>query len=471
MNRFIKKVSRFLTPEGLVRPSDRIGEIPDTKTAYSVYVKIAWPAMIESVLVALIGFVDTVMVSTVGTGAIAAVGLTTQPRMLFFSFFFALNMGVIATVSRRRGQEDREGANRALMQTLVLCFALAVVLCAVGIVFARPLLVFAGAKDDTIDDAYLYFVITLIGLGINSLGMLINAAQRGAGNTKIAMRTTVTANIVNVILNFFLINGIWIFPRLGVCGAAIATLCGNSVSALMSFLSVLHKDGFLHLDFRRLTGRGKNELEPVFKVGLGAFYEQIFLRIGFFIFAKIVAELGTDDFAAHQICMNIINLSFAFGDGLGVAASALVGQNLGRQRPDLSILYGKIAQRIGIIMSVLLFCLFMFGGGMLVLMFTDDPYIIEQGTAVMRIIAVVSPAQISQVIFTGCLRGAGDTKFTAAMSMISIGVIRPLLAYVLCYTVGMGIIGAWLALLFDQYLRFILSDLRFTYGKWTKIKL
>ena len=216
---------------------------------------------------------------------------------------------------------------------------------------------------------------------------------------------------------------------------------------------------------------GKNTLPMVWKVSSGAAVEQLLIRFGFFTFAKIVAELGTDSFAAHQIGMNIVSLSFACGDGLGVAASALVGQNLGKERPDMAIIYGKAGQRIGFAFSALMFVLFTVFPYQIVGVFTDTPHVVEMMIGIMYFISLTAITQISQVVFSGCLRGAGDTKYMAMVSFVSIALIRPCLCYLLCFPAGMGVVGAWVALFIDQTMRCILSSVRFAGGKWTKIKL
>ncbi len=452
------------------------GELPTTKGIYTDFMKMAWPAMVESVLMSFVNIVDTMMVSKCGTNAVAAVGLTTQPRMIFYAVFFAMSVAVTAIVSRRKGQGDREGANACMSQSLGLVAVLAILLCGAAVFVAEPLLYFAGANEDTIAEATTYFRITMIGLMFTSFGMIINAAQRGSGNTKISMRTNVVANITNIVFNALLINGLFFFPEMGVTGAAVATLIGNIASCGMSFFSILQKGKYLHFDFRGMTHWSVNQLKTLGQVALGTSTEQIVMRIGFFIFAKVVAELGTAEIATHTICMNIMLLSFASGDGLSVAASALIGQNLGKNRPDLAALYAKTGQRVGVIISVLLVLLFVFFGGFIVALFVnaDDPdynFVMETGRILTFYIAIISPGQISQVIYNGALRGAGDTQYVAVTSMISIGVFRTALAFVLCKYTPLGIFGAWIALVADQYARLIFSAYRFLSGKWATIKL
>ena len=334
-----------------------------------------------------------------------------------------------------------------------------------------PILLFAGAGPDTIEDAVIYFQILMISIVFMSLSLTINAAQRGAGNTKISMRTNLAANIVNIILNYLLINGIWVFPKMGVAGAAAATAIGNIVGCIMSVMSLFYHAHFL--DFRTKTSWrfDRKTMGALVSISGSAMVEQVFMRIGFFTYAKIVAGLGTVAFATHQICMNIINLSFSFGDGLGVAASSLVGQSLGEKRPDMAIIYGKTGQRMAFCISSALFVFFLLGRHFLMELFTDDARVIALGGIILIIIACTTHVQTAQVVYSGCLRGAGDTKFVALSSFISIGIIRPGLSWILCFPCGLGLVGAWLGLFGDQFLRMIFCMTRFRGGRWTKIEL
>lgn len=464
-------LKKLFSTEYMVKPHERQGEVPGNREAYSAFVKLAWPAMIESMFVALAGFVDTMMVSRASDTAVAAVGITTQPRLLFYMLFFAVSAATVAIVSRRYGEKRQEAASRCAAQTFTISVLLAVLEGILAFIVAEPLLLFAGAKADTLPEAMTYFKISIIGMFFNSFSNVLNAAQRGTGRTKITMRSSLIGNVINVILNYFLIGGVWIFPQLGVKGAAIATLIGQFSSFVISLCSFFGKNSYLRLRPAYFVSFEKETLSALLRVGSGAGVEQVFMRVGMFLFAKVVADLGTDAMTTHQICMNIITLSFACGDGLGAAAAAMVGQNLGRGRPDLSLMYGKVAQRIAWGFSALLFVLFCTCGSLFMGWFSDDPAIIEEGILILYVVAFVSLAQVSQVIFTGSLRGAGDTRYNAIVSFFSIDLLRPMIAYILCHVFKVGVIGAWFALGFDQYLRFILVTVHFYHGKWMKIKL
>lgn len=466
-----KFFEKLYSVSNMIKGEDIIGEVPDTKHVYQNAIDMAWPSAIESVLIGLVSVIATMMVSSLGPSAIAAVGITNQPKFILLAVIFSLNVGVTAIVARRRGARDREGANRCLRQALVISVSLAAILSVIGFTFARPMLLFAGAQPDVIDYAVNYFRFTSIANFFTSVSLTINAAQRGSGNTKISMRTNIVANIINVIVNYLLINGNFGFPKLGIIGAGMATLLGSIAAFCMSLRSITRPDGFLYMTLKSNWKLDKETVKGIAGISSSSFIEQICMRVGFLVTTMLVASLGTIAFATHQICMNIVNLSFTFGDGLGIGSSALVGQNLGAKRPDLATIYSKTIQRIALTIGAILFVFFIIGRHLLVGLFTDDISIIKMGGQILIIVAMMSPLQTVSVVIGGTLRGAGDTKFVAYSSLISIGIVRPLTTWLFCYPLGFGILGAWFAFMTDQCLRLLINSWRFKTGKWTNIRI
>jgi len=455
----------------MIKDSMKVGEIPSTHAVYKRTLKMAVPATTETVLVGIMGIVDTIMVGTISTAAIAAVGITNQPRFLVLSLIIALNTGVTAIVARRKGEGDVASAQSSLKQAIILSFIFSLMLTVSAYLFARPLLSFAGAGSDIIDDSVTFFRITMLSIPFTSLSMTIIAAQRGAGNTRISMWVNIIANAVKIVFSFLLIGGHLGFPMLGIRGAAIGTIIGFVVALVMSIYSVSGKSS--ELDILSLKGWRftKQTLHGFTNVGSGALVEQLFMRFGFFMFVKVVAGLGTMAITIHHICMNIVMLSFCFADGLGIASATLVGQSLGAKRPDMAMIYGKVCQRIGLTLSTIMSFVFIFGRRGLIGMFTSEPEIITTGSYLILILAVITFAQISQFIISGALRGAGDAKYVAFVAFVTIGILRPGLAWVFAFPMGLGLIGIWFAFLADQAIRLALNYARFATAKWVNIKL
>lgn len=461
----------FFSVSHMLKPSQKIGNIPDSKTVYQNFFQIAWPSAVESTLVGLVGAIDTMMVGGIGTAAIAAVGITNQPKFILLAAINSLNVGVTAIVARRKGENNQESANSCLRQCLLLSAFISIFMAVMGFLYASEILIFAGAEADYLDYAVSYFRILMVSIFFQAINLTINAAQRGAGNTRISMRTNVTGNIVNVIFNYLLINGVWFFPKLGVQGAAIATALGAFVACCMSVATLLKRGSFLSFHTIGSWKLSKALLLLLFSISGSALIEQVFMRIGFFTYAKLVAALGTTAYATHLICMNILSLSFNFADGFGVAASSLMGQSLGAKRPDMATLYVKAGQRIVFCISAVLCVCFITGRYFLVSLFSQETEVIELGAIIVLFIAGITWLQTSQVVISGSLRGAGDTRFVALSSLISVTLFRPFLAWLFCYPLGFGLIGAWFSLFADQGIRLLLNFWRFSTGKWASIKV
>ena len=458
--------TRYMVKEKWVR-----GELIPSKEAYRSSLAIALPAVVEMVSISLIGMADTAMVGRLGTYAITAVGLTGQPRLLFLSVFTALNIGVTAVVSRRKGEGDKAAANLCLRQSLLVGLALGIIMSVLAVSLAEPVMILAGAQPDTLPASATYFQVTSSGMLIQVMSMIICAAQRGVGNTRITMYVTVSANIVNVICNFLLIEGNLGFPRLEVQGAAIATVIAYTVGLCLAIASVLNKKSYIRIARNDSWRADFPMLKVLGRLGGNSIVEQLAMRAGFFAFAVVIANLGTDAFAAHQITMLLMGLSFTFADGIGAATTALVGQNLGKKRPDLSIMYGQIGQRLAFLASVCLASLSFFGRRHFPLLFTGDPEIVALSGSLLVILTAIQPVQTSQIVLGGSLRGAGDTKFVAMTMLLTVTFIRPTLAFILTYAAGMGILGCWLAIFFDQCVRLVMLFRRFMSGKWMHIRV
>ncbi len=433
----------------------------------------AWPAVIESFFVAFAGLIDSLMVSSMGAYAVAAVGLTTQPKFMGFAFFFALNVAVAALVARRRGENKKEDANRIMLTAIVAAIVMALILSVIFVSMASPIIRLCGSTEETHEAAVIYFRIIMGGMIFPAVQMAINSAQRGAGYTRITMITNITSNTVNIIFNYLLIGGHLGFPALGIRGAAFATVLGTVVACVMSLVSISRGEHFVSLRyvFREKIRPAFSSFRQLLRVGYSVFFEQILMRVGFMLTAIMAANQGTAAMAAHQVGMNIMGLTFSFGDGLQTAAVALIGRSLGEGNENQAKRYGGICRFYGILIALGLAAVYFFGARWMMELFFAEAHIVDIGVSIMRVIIFIVLFQVIQVVYMGCLRGAGDTFYTAVASTISVTLIRTIVSYVFGYTLGIGIIGIWLGVLADQVSRFLFASIRFRQGKWVKIKI
>jgi len=453
------------------------GEAPAAKSLYSKALKIALPAAIEGALLSIIGSVDSMMVGGIGPEALTAVGLTNQPRMILLILTQALCVGTTALIARRKGEGDREGANKVLMQSMFFVTIVGVLSLLLGFFGAHPLMYIAGAKEDTIQMSVEYFMIISLAFVFNSWSLCLCAGMRAIGKTTITMVTNIAANVVNVVLNYCLIGGHFGFPALGVRGAALATAAGTCVSCIIAFAFALKPGGYLRLNFRHF-GFDKKTISGFLRVGSSSIAESAALRIGFFINARLIADIGTYPFAGYQIVQQVTSLSFVLGDGVATAGTTLVGQSLGSGRKDVASAYVQVSRKISHVASILLMVVIFFTRHLLAGLFTKEAAIIAgAGVAFAVVITGIIP-QNGRVVYSGCLRGAGDVKFVAFCALISVTIIRPLLTYICCYPMDrllpdwyFAYTGPWIAFVIDAYIRQYLLNRRIKKGAFLNVRL
>lgn len=447
------------------------GSLPDTKTVYKSFYDIAWPAAMEGLLLMTISSVDLAMVGHLGKESVAAVGIVSQPRMLILCFVRSLAVAITAVVARRKGEGDHAQLKVCLKQGFLLTLLISLALFLISWTFLDPILRTAGAKKEYLDLAIAYGRYNMIAIFFMGLAVGINAAHTGVGNTKIIMYANVIGNIINMIFNFLLIYGIGIFPKMGVAGAGIATMIGSMVAFGITFFSVMDRDSLLSLRGKDGWYLQKTILRSYAKIGGSAFAEQIFERIGMFSYSFMVAQLGTAAFAAHYICMNLCDIYYSFGMGMSRASSAIAGQKLGAGRKDLAYICSRAGRRAGVILDIIAFAAYFLGRGLLMRLFTNDAQVIVLGMDILIFVAVCCFIQTQSMVYAGVLRGAGDTAYVARYSFWDIAVFRPIFTYLLCFPMGLGIYGAWIALISDQSIRAFFASKRFYSKKWMNIKI
>ena len=450
-------------------------EVTNTGKMARKALSVAWPAMAEMLFVTLAGMIDTKMVGALGNSAIAAVGLTVQPKFIGLTLFFGINVAVSALVARRKGEQQREKANEILVTAAIVSLVLCVAISVLFTVFAPNMMEWAGSNAATHEMAVEYFQIIMAGTVFNVITMVINAAQRGSGNTRLSMTTNLTSSIVNVIFNYLLIEGKHGFPRWEIKGAAIATVLGTVVSAGMAIYSLFRANSYVSFPLiRKARIRfSRDALKSIRKIASNSAMENIAARIGFLATAWVAApiRLGEDVFAAHNIGMQLLSLGFSFADGMQVAAIALSGEALGAGQKETARRYATICQRIGLVISLILSVGLLFGGRLFFGFFSRDTHVMELGVTICRYMTVIILLQISQIIFSGCLRAAGDVRYVLMAATVSIAIIRTVVTVVLVFVFHMGLDGVWIGILADQATRFILVSRRFRQGKWVHLKI
>jgi len=440
-------------------------------------INIAWPVLVELLLGALFGMIDMMMLgrisnNSVAAASIASVGMTNQILFAGLSLVQALNVGGTAMIARYLGAGKTDKIETALKHVMLLSMLmLAIPLSIFGIIFTDAIMNFLGAQADALQVGRNYFRIIMVGFMFQSFNMSISAAMRGVGETKTPMKINLKVNFLNVIGNALLIYGLLGFPKLGVTGAGISTAISHIIACTFLFGNILRGKSIIRFNIKKPFKLEKGIIYNLVKIGMPASIEQMVLRTGALLFTKIVTELGTVIYAAHQISLNILSLSFQPGQAFGIAASSLVGRTLGANEFSKAEDYAKETRRIGSMISTFMALIFFFFGPQLVGLYSKDPNIIENASRALKIIAIVQPFQSSQLILAGGLRGAGDTFWPLVGTFFGVLTVRVVLAHIFVNILGYGLMGAWIAVLVDQFVRWLFVYMRFKTGKWKYTKI
>lgn len=433
-------------------------------------ISITWPAFIELVMSTMFGMVDMIMVGQLSSASITAVGLTNQPFMFLLAAFAAVNVGTTTLVAWNIGANNVEKASLVTRQIIVVNAVLGIIMSIVGVLFSHQIVVFMGAGADTLKDATVYFQIVASGLVFQAVTMGVTAALRGAGETKLPMLYNIGSNLLNVFGNYVLIYGKFGFPKLGVAGAAASTTISRIIGCAIGLYIIYSKKSVISVDRKGSYRPNKDIIKQVFSIGLPSTLEQFVIQGGLIMFARTVSSLGTSVFAAHQIGINISGLAFSPSMAFGVAATTLVGQSLGANDEDKAKKYADIIHHMSLVVAGAVGLLFLVFSHPLARLYTDDLAVAAMAGTVLKILALAQPGQSTQLSLAGALRGAGDTMYPLYASIFGIWIFRVFVAYVFVSIFHLGLIGAWLALLLDQYTRAAVVYIRYRSGKWKYIK-
>ncbi len=428
--------------------------------------KLALPALVEFGLMMLVQMIDMIQVGVLGPWAIAATGLAAQPTMLIFSVFSALVVGTTALVARAAGAGDRDYACRVTRQSFVIVLIMGAVITAVGIPASGSIIRLMGADVDTIAPGTIYMQIIMAGTIFTVGNMVLAASLRGAGDMVTPMISNMVANIVNLFGNWVLINGKLGFPRWEVAGAAVATSLSRMIAFLITLHAVYRRDKFIHISVHDSYRIEPNIIRDVLDIGIPAAVEQLIMRGGALLFARLIAGFGTIMFAAHQIAINIEGLGLVPVMAFQMATTTLVGQGLGAKKPELSEEATHQSTIISVCLMSLVGLIFFLFGKYAIEIFTRDAQVMSLGASALKILALSQPFTAVYFILAGALRGAGDTKYTMYISTIGVWGIRLVLGYLLADVLGMALIGAWIAVAADMLVRMLLAIKRFSGGQW-----
>jgi putative MATE family efflux protein len=433
--------------------------------------ELAWPAILGNLLQTVVSIVDLVMVGRLGAVAVAAVGLGGQ--MLWFSnaLIVAVTVGTTALVARFIGAQKKKDAEHVLLQSIILVLLLSFVLTGFWYVFAEEALLLIGASGEVAGVGSTY--IRIVFLSTPSIFMIFNSegALRGAGDTKTPMKVGIAMNLINVVLNYVLIFGKFGFPALGVKGAGVATAVAYVCASITYVIIFFSKKFVLKISREDTFSFDSTTMRRILRIGIPTGVQRIIMSGSMIFYVSIIAGFGTTALAAHQIGLRVESLSYMPGFGFAVAATALVGQNLGAREPKKAEESGwETAKLCAVFMGLMGAFMILFPKPMAHL-FVSDSEVIDLAAWYLRIVAVSEPPLALIFTLAGALRGAGETRSPLYISIFGLWLFRIPLAYFLGVLLGWGAIGAWTAMTVDTFVRGGLYVYQFRKGKWKDVEV
>jgi len=386
----------------------------------------------------------------------------------------AVGIGATAIIARNVGAGKPELASTTLRNAILMALAWGLFVGA-GMWFLGSWgLGMLGAEEGARHEGTVYLKAAAVGMPLWSLTYVGSASLQGAGDTRTPMVIGLLVNLCNVIIAYTLINGEGPFPQLDVLGSGAgfsgaAIIGGTTVMlVLASGTRIIHWHPWEALKFDPADARRS------LNVGVPAGVEQVQFNIAFMIYTRIIASLGTTALAAHGVTLAIQGLTFNVGFALSVATTALVGQSLGAQRPDLAEKAAYVTMRYSLMFMVVLGAILMLLGGQITNIFVGGENageVVRIGRRLLFVFAFAMPALAVSLTLGGALRGAGDTRAVLLIMAGTTWIVRLVPAYLLAITFGLGVPGAWIAAIFDINTRALLMWLRFRHGRWKEIKV
>jgi putative MATE family efflux protein len=432
-------------------------------------VLLAIPMVLELVLESVFAVVDVFFVARVGPDAVATVGLTEALMTLIYSVAMGLGTGATATVARRMGERDTEGAAIASVQAIALGAFIAIPAGIAGFVFARPILTLMGGSPDVLANAS----FTAIMFGFNGVIMtlfLVNAVFRGAGDAAIAMRVLWIANAFNLVLDPCFIFGLGPFPRLGVTGAAVATTTGRSIGVLVQLYLLWRGGGRIAIRRRHLRLVPDVMLHMI-RLSGSAVLQILISTTSYIGVMRIMASFGSLAVAASTIVIRIIIFVVLPSWGLSNAAATLVGQNLGAGRPDRAEASAWRACWFNVAALGVIGAAFVLLAATVIDWFTDDPAVAPMATLGLRIVSGGFPFYAAGYVLTNSFNGAGDTWTPTLINLGCFWCFELPLSYVLGRTLGYGPPGIFWAMAIAFSLMSVISAVLFRRGTWKQTRV
>lgn len=436
----------------------------DNTTSKDVF-KMSIPIFVELLLQLLVGNIDQLMLSQYSQNSVAAIGNANQVINIIIIVLNAVSVAATILISQYLGAKDKAKISETCNVSLVI-ITTASILVTLGImIFGRTLFVWLKVPDNIIDEACNYTYIVSSFILIQGLYMAFAAILRSFSLMKEVMIASTIMNVINIIGNAILINGLFGFPRLGITGAAISTDISKCIGlGIVIFIFLKKVDAQISVKY--LKPFPFSTLKKLLFIGLPSGAEVFSYNLSQMCILKFVNIFGTAIIATKVYCSMLANIAYVYSMAISQATQVIIGYLIGGDKIDK--VSKRVWQTLAISMAVSLTITliiylnsdFIFG------FFTDDKTIIELGKKVIFVEFFLEIGRSVNIVMTRCLVAVGDLKLPVIVGVLSAWSIGVGLGYYFGVHLGYGLVGIWIAMATDECLRAIIFALRFKIGNW-----
>lgn len=436
---------------------------------------LAWPTMLEQLMMTAVQYIDTAMVGSLGTQATAAVGSTTTVSWLVGSSISALAIGFLAFIAKACGEGDSEKASRASAQAVMVTLIVGLLFTALTLGFSRQIPVWMRVDAGIRDISTRYFFILYTPMLFRTALTIFGTVLRAAGDTKTPMKIGVVVNLINVILNFLLIyptRQILSFTMpgagMGVIGAAVASSVSFVVGGIIITV-MLWRHPVVSPGGQRMKP-DREILGPCLKVAIPNMLQRFGTSLGYVAFASMVNSLGDVATAAHTIANTVESAFYIPGYGMQTAAATLAGNAYGAQDSKRMKELGSMFLPIEIVLMIFTGGALFFTARPLVGLFSKSSDVINLGTMVLQMVALSEPFYGVSIIVEGMMQGVGKTKMPFVYNIIGMWGVRIVGTFVCTQILGYGLVSAWACMIAHNMLLFAMFLVTYLRGRWNPLQ-
>jgi len=411
--------------------------------------------------------IDMIWVGKLGAAAIAGVGVSGMIVMLINSARMGLATGTRAMVARFVGAEDARGANHIAQQAIVISSAFSIVIAVIGIFFTEPILILFGLEADVIVEGAAYMRIMFVGSSAMSFRVMTEGIMQSSGDTVTPMRIAIGYRLLHAVLVPFLIFGWWIFPRLGVSGAALTNVISQGLGLAVGLWFLFMGRTRLRLTLRHFHF-DPDIIWRIVKIGIPASISAVERTFTNVALMWIIAPFGTLAIAGHTVHQRVETILMMPCMAFGMASGVLAGQNLGAGQPERAEKTGWLAVVFAEAIMITGSVVILLWAESIISIFSTDPSVVKLGSDFLRISAAGYLVFGFLLVLMQCLNGVGDTLPPMLITLIGMWALQLPLAFFLSRFTDMGVYGVRWAIVVGIAIRATAYVTYFRIGKWKR---